>query len=292
MNVAEKLPSNLREDSDFKVSFDKIVWSDTAEPHEFEDNWSNLIDEYGLADNRWFSDMYEDRSFWIPVYFRDINMSGFFRTPLLSDSENSYFKRFLNKFSDLVILFMNYNSALNSQQDTCQKLNFADETVVNLFIRKGLLCRHMYYILRWLKVNKIPERYIANQWCKSYMLSTPQVFSKCIGHVSGDQDLTKQLLATFIEVENKFGKLGNKNPTANSKDLIFKEFYGSVPPEVPTVLPPAVAKTKGSGAGGRRKSNKKKAMILAQKLMRNYKRCKTMGHHDSMNCPTKALSNP
>ncbi|XP_057774718.1 uncharacterized protein LOC130993710 [Salvia miltiorrhiza] len=176
--------------------------------------------------------------------------------------------------------------------------------------QEGLLCRHMYYVLRWLKVEKIPERYISNRWCKSYMLSTPQdtsvssatqvigkhdlfqVVSKCIGHVSGDQDLMKQLLGAFIEVENKFGKLGNKNPTRNSNNLIFEEFYGSLQPEVPTVLPPAVAKTKGSGAGGRRKSNKEKAVILAQKPMRNCKRCKIMGHHDSQNCPTKAILNP
>ncbi|XP_057790461.1 protein FAR1-RELATED SEQUENCE 5-like [Salvia miltiorrhiza] len=78
----------------------------------------------------WFSSMYKDRALWIPAYFCDISMSGLFRTTSLSESENSYFKRFLSKFSDLVVLFMNYNSALDSQRDTCQRLNYEDETGV------------------------------------------------------------------------------------------------------------------------------------------------------------------
>ncbi|XP_057803572.1 protein FAR1-RELATED SEQUENCE 5-like [Salvia miltiorrhiza] len=384
MKVVEKLPFNLRDDSDFKSKLNKIIWSDTIDTHEFEEEWNNLIAEYELGDNRWFSSMYEDRALWIPAYFRDITMSGLFRTTSLSESENSYFKRFLSKFSDLVVMFMNYNSALDSQRDTCQRLNYKDETGVlpmlttmpiekhasrlytisifkevqeeivsafsacmmakmegntfvvddnvdgeftvvhdtitdsltckcNLFTRKGLLCRHMYYVLRWLKVDNIPDRYISNRWCKAFMLSTPQVmnctpnssstkvigkhdlfhvFSRYIGHVSGDQDLMKQLLGTLSEVDNKFAKLRNENAERNSKDATFQEFYGSVRPEVPTVLSPAVAKTKGSGAGGRRKSGKEKAMILAQKPLRNCKRCNTMGHHDSRNCPTKAVVKP
>ncbi|XP_057789547.1 protein FAR1-RELATED SEQUENCE 5-like [Salvia miltiorrhiza] len=384
MKVVEKLPFNLRDDSEFKSKLNNIIWSDTIDTHEFEEEWNNLIAEYELGDNRWFSSMYEDRALWIPAYFRDISMSGLFRTTSLSESENSYFKRFLSKFSDLVVLFMNYNSALDAQRDTCQRLNYEDETGVlpilttmaiekhastlytisifkevqeeivsafqacmmakmegntfvvddnvdgeftvvhdtitdsltckcNLFTRKGLLCRHMFYVLRWLKVEKIPDRYIANRWCKSFMLSTPQVmncttdssstkvvgkhdlfhvFSRCIGHVSGDQVLMKQLLGALSEVENKFGKLRNENATLNSKDAIFQEFYGSVRPEVPTVLSPAFVKTKGSGVGGRRKSGKEKAMILAQKPLRNCKRCNTMGHHDSRNCPTKAVVKP
>ncbi|XP_057791261.1 protein FAR1-RELATED SEQUENCE 5-like [Salvia miltiorrhiza] len=114
IKVAEKLPPNLRDDSEFKTKFGKIVWSDLNEPAVFEENWMNLMNEYELNDNRWFSDMYADRSLWIPAYFRDISMSGLFRTTSMSESENSYFKRFLGKNSNLSVFYMNYDTALDS----------------------------------------------------------------------------------------------------------------------------------------------------------------------------------
>ncbi|XP_057779674.1 uncharacterized protein LOC130998259 [Salvia miltiorrhiza] len=72
MKLAEKLPSMLNKDPEFKTNFDNIVWSDYNEPNVFEEHWQNMIDEYDLADNRWFSDMFEDHTFWIPAYFKDV----------------------------------------------------------------------------------------------------------------------------------------------------------------------------------------------------------------------------
>ncbi|XP_057791126.1 protein FAR1-RELATED SEQUENCE 5-like [Salvia miltiorrhiza] len=308
MKVVEKLPFNFRDDSDFK--------------------------------SKWFSSLYEDHALWIPAYFRDISMSGLFCTTSLSESENSYFKRFLSKFSDLVVLFMNYNSAFDSQRDTCQRLNYEDETGVLPMLTTMAIEKHastLYTISIFKEVQEeivsafstcmmakmedntfvvddnvdseftiVHDTITDSLTCKCNLFTRKDssatkvigkhdlfhVFSKCIGHVSGDQDLMKQLLGELSEVENKFAKLHNENATRNSKDVIFQEFYGSVRPEVPTVLSPAFAKTKGSGVGGHRKSDKKKAMILAQKPLRNCKRCNTMGHHDSRNCPTKAVVNP
>ncbi|XP_057775197.1 protein FAR1-RELATED SEQUENCE 5-like [Salvia miltiorrhiza] len=96
-------------------TYDKIVWTDNDDPDMFEENWNDMIEEYDLASNRWFSDMYEECMYWIPAFIRDVPMSGIFRTTSLSESENSYFKRFLNKNSGLVLLYTNYCSALDAQ---------------------------------------------------------------------------------------------------------------------------------------------------------------------------------
>ncbi|XP_057808419.1 protein FAR1-RELATED SEQUENCE 5-like [Salvia miltiorrhiza] len=113
MKVAEKMPQRLRDSTEFKTNFGNFVWSEFDEPAVFEENWKNLMDEYDLSDNRWFSDMFDDRSHWIPAYFRDVSMSGLFRTTSLSESENSYFKR-----------------ALEAQRHNYHKTTFADETRV------------------------------------------------------------------------------------------------------------------------------------------------------------------
>lgn len=69
--LVEKLPMSLRGDAEFKIKFESIAWSKLDEAAAFEEKWHQLINEYGLANNRWFSDMFESRSFWIPTFFRD-----------------------------------------------------------------------------------------------------------------------------------------------------------------------------------------------------------------------------
>ncbi|XP_057811884.1 protein FAR1-RELATED SEQUENCE 5-like [Salvia miltiorrhiza] len=387
IKVAEKLPSRLRDSTEFKTKFGKIVWTDLVEPDVFEESWKNLMDEYDLLDNRWFSDMFDDRSHWIPAYFRDVSMSGLFRTTSLSESENSYFKRFLNKNGNIMMLYMHYCSALEAQRYNYHKITLADEIGVlplktslkiekhastiytnnifkevqeeiyasqsfcsmykmedqadesiytvhdnvdgkfvvrhrladsysfcscNLFVRKGILCKHIFLAFRTLQVDRIPDKYISIRWSKFRILSAMvpgldlgsapsqksvignnqffNVICNCIGYVGDNQDLREELLAALIEVEKRFSKEGSMESKLKAKHRLFNDFYGVAPPETPSVLPPLIAKTKGSGAGGRRKSNQEKAMVLAQKPMRNCKKCNKMGHHDSRNCPTKKTS--
>ncbi|XP_057771046.1 protein FAR1-RELATED SEQUENCE 5-like [Salvia miltiorrhiza] len=71
IKVAEKVPQRLRDDTDFKLAYDRVVWNDNDEPQVFEENWNNPMEEYDLTSTKWFSDMYQDRSMWIPAYFRD-----------------------------------------------------------------------------------------------------------------------------------------------------------------------------------------------------------------------------
>ncbi|XP_057793198.1 protein FAR1-RELATED SEQUENCE 5-like [Salvia miltiorrhiza] len=365
MKLAEKLPSRLNKDPEFKTNFDNIVWSEFNEPDVFEEHWQNMIDEYDLADNRWFSDMFEDRKFWVPAYFRDISMSGIFRTTSSSESENSYFKRFMNKNADLVLLYTNYCSALDSQRYTYQQITLADETrapkmqtilpiechaaqvytisrfkhvqdeikaamircvirkmyseedddiyVVadnvdgvftvrhvksqeyiscncNHFITKGQICKHMFVVLKNLSMDTIPEKYLVKRWCKFSIMcpgeaefiqpnGVPEssskvefryfkVISEAIGFVRGNSELCEQLFSNLCEVKDKFQKLGSTGKSQTTKDRLFLEFYGSAPTDTPSVLPPLISKTKGSGAGGRRKSEQEKAMLLAQKPLR------------------------
>ncbi|XP_057803202.1 protein FAR1-RELATED SEQUENCE 5-like [Salvia miltiorrhiza] len=343
-----------------------------------------MIEEYDLTSNKWFSDIYEDRSMWIPAYFRDVHMSGLFRTTSMSESENSYFKRYINKHSNLVILYNNFCSALDAQRYKYKEVTHADETrspvmmtnlkiehnaaivytnsvfkevqeqidhankgcairkmytqgdeeiyVVEdnidgeftvryvrpqhdvlcsctLFTRKGTPCMHMFVVFRNLKLDAIPDKYIVRRWCKFSILcpneslgvvredgskSTPnfeflifKVVSEMIGRVRGNQEMCDQLYDNLIQVRDKYAEIGTYVNPSTAKSRLFEEFYGSTPAESPSVLPPDIAKTKGSGAGGRRKSEKEKAIIIAQKPLHLCRRCNKKVHHDSRNCPRK-----
>lgn len=114
--VPDKVPMNLKKDESFLKRLNEVVWSEVHEPFEFEKNWEELMHESGLIENSWFNSMYEMRHRWIPTYFRDVPMSGLFRTTSVSESVNSFFSKFNNSRDNLVCFFMHFDSALDAQR--------------------------------------------------------------------------------------------------------------------------------------------------------------------------------
>ncbi|XP_057808642.1 protein FAR1-RELATED SEQUENCE 5-like [Salvia miltiorrhiza] len=387
MKVVEKLPRHLRDNTELKERFNNIVWSDLVEPHEFEQNWHRFIEEYDLFESRWFTDMFHRRANWVSSYFRDVKMSGLFRTTSMSESENSFFRRHFNKDANVVQLFMHYESAMDAQRTSYDTITMADETSsfdmctdlrievhasniytnkifkdeiqpeivaaavsclmarmydegnlsyyevddrvhgvfkvcyssiddhfscsCKLFIRKGWLCKHIFFVMRTRKLNKIPEKYIIARWTKlSQMSQTPheqnvpepvvvkddlpiQKFflevCKSFGHVRGDSSLSQQLYNDLKGITDKYSKLGVPFDSM-SKHAMFEEFYGVPKPTEVDVLPPPVVHTKGSGCGGRRKSTREKMIEQALKPKRRCRKCNQMVNHDSRNCPGKDVT--
>ncbi|XP_057793090.1 protein FAR1-RELATED SEQUENCE 5-like [Salvia miltiorrhiza] len=345
MKVKEKLPNSLMDNSDLRAKLDNIIWTDNDEPTVFEEKWRDFIEEYNLSENRWFNDMYEDRALWIPAYFRDIRMSGLFRTTSLSESENSFFRQYLNKNSDLLMLYMNFNSAMDYQRHTYHKVTYDDETCAPVLKTNVALETHastLYtsavfkevqdeieaskdtcmmfgvsyngedciYSVDDLHDGKFKVVYEAGEdylscSCKlfiSYAVTSswyyatvkPQKYQRntfflaeTLGYVNGNEELTNRLFLKLTEVRDEFKELCRPDQGSSSQLNNFEQFYGSSIPEVPSVLPPLASKTKGSGAGGRRKSHAEKAMLLAQKPLRLCRKCNRKCHHDSRNCPGK-----
>ncbi|XP_074266669.1 protein FAR1-RELATED SEQUENCE 5-like [Silene latifolia] len=57
-----------------------------------------------------------NREQWIPAYFKDVSMSGLMRVTSRSESENSFFDRFLTPHLTLVEFWVCYESALEAQR--------------------------------------------------------------------------------------------------------------------------------------------------------------------------------
>ncbi|XP_057790235.1 protein FAR1-RELATED SEQUENCE 5-like [Salvia miltiorrhiza] len=284
MKVAEKLPSNLTKDSGFKTEFGKIVWCDFEEPDTFEEKWTTLMDEYDLGGNKWFSDMFEDRTFWIPAYFKDcytyrkLNHEDESEVPMMRtklDIEEHASKIYTNTmFKDVQeeiewsILGCGMTNMYSDEEDNVHIIrdNLNGEFTVRyvkhedylscsckLFIRKGILCRHIFFVIRNNDMKKIPEKYICSRWCKSSRLSlcgteleehngghpNPmshsfhffKVASDCIAHVKGNDQLSDQCLLDLEAVSQKYAKLSNTHSLTNNKESVFEDLYGCAPPE-------------------------------------------------------------
>ncbi|XP_047949098.1 protein FAR1-RELATED SEQUENCE 5-like [Salvia hispanica] len=90
--LANKVPSQLLRDEDFKKEFNACVWSDLLEPDEFEEEWNRVVERYGLEEHSWFKTLYEYRQLWIPAYFRDFPLGKMIRTTSISESEKAFIK--------------------------------------------------------------------------------------------------------------------------------------------------------------------------------------------------------
>ncbi|XP_074301524.1 protein FAR1-RELATED SEQUENCE 5-like [Silene latifolia] len=121
--LREKVSYQLFQDEDFKTRLNRCVWNNQLEPDEFEEQWEKIMTDYQLVEHEWFSDLYDLREQWIPAYFKDVSMSGLMRVTSRSESENSFFDRFLTPHLTLVEFWVCYESALEAQRHKQSKLN-------------------------------------------------------------------------------------------------------------------------------------------------------------------------
>lgn len=113
--LPQKVGQNLVKDDDFLLLFMACVW-DSETPNEFETKWSSIISRFGLQNNTWLSDKDEMRKSWIPTYFVGVSLGGILRTTSRSESENAFFRHFLNRRLHLLELWIRYETALEEQR--------------------------------------------------------------------------------------------------------------------------------------------------------------------------------
>ncbi|KAJ9547285.1 hypothetical protein OSB04_019828 [Centaurea solstitialis] len=123
--VPKKVSQALNQNARFNSLIKKLVWNVHIGPDEFEYQWNEMIIEFDLVNDPWFSKIYNIRHSWIPAFFKDTPMSGLMKTTSRSESANAFFNLYSSFESDLVEFLMNYDSALEKQRD----LHAHDENV-------------------------------------------------------------------------------------------------------------------------------------------------------------------
>lgn len=113
--VSEKVGASLNSNDEFNSSFKSCIWSSET-PEEFEATWNSIMIKFELQKNDQLSHMYDNRSMWIPAYFKNIFLGGILRTTSISESENSFYLNFMNSKIGLVESWMRFESAIQSQR--------------------------------------------------------------------------------------------------------------------------------------------------------------------------------
>ena len=343
--------------------------------------------EYNLVDHPWFSQMFEMRELWIPAYFRDIFMGGIMRVTSRSESENSFFDRFVTPHVSLVEFWMCYESAMEAQRHKQHKLNYENKqsqphlqtpvliekhaaeiythnvfkdvqkeicaavytctmddlnkndgidvytisdsekegrtwTVTysqdkgevtcscSLFDRIGTLCRHIFWVLKTKRMNRIPEQYIVSRWTKDAMkkpmfnkqgqkLGEAEIYndkrtittelweevysavSVAEDNIDDMQELVDLLKGFKLGITKSNSVLGNSESGRLEKQKEMERYVGCRIPDEINIQAPKKSHNKGSGK--RIESEVINALTRSAKKARYCKRCGGEGH-DSRNC--------
>ena len=87
----EKVGSSLNGDDDCLGRFKSCVYNSET-PIEFEQERQSIINDFGLQNNAWLSQLYDIRDMWIYAYFIDLFLGVVLRTTSRSESENNFFQ--------------------------------------------------------------------------------------------------------------------------------------------------------------------------------------------------------
>lgn len=164
-------------ENEFLKSISRVIWDNHPTESDFENDWKSVIDEFKLSENSWFSDIYDIRSSWIPVYFKDVNMGGLLRTTSRSESENSFFGRFLHGYMSLVEFYFGYNNAMEAQRNVRAKYDHETSTSLVKLITQLDIEKHAGEIFTH-SIFKEMQKEIESA-----------IYKCCIDDISTDQDM-------------------------------------------------------------------------------------------------------
>ncbi|XP_047966051.1 protein FAR1-RELATED SEQUENCE 5-like [Salvia hispanica] len=165
--LANKVPGRLLRDEDFKKEFNACVWSDLLEPDEFEEEWNGVLERYDLEDHGWLKTLYEYRQLWIPAYLRDFPMGSMIRTTSISESENSFYKKFLKPRNNIAEFYLNFNQAVDFQRNSRTKLDYQDATALPILATTLPFEKHASTLYTDSMFKKIQEEIVeGNDRCR------------------------------------------------------------------------------------------------------------------------------
>ncbi|CAH9082012.1 unnamed protein product [Cuscuta europaea] len=157
------------------------------------------------------------------------------------------------------------------------------------FERIGILCCHIFFVFKDMKVNVILDKYVLHRWCKDSILKPLNafedvVFQHCVGTeekkgaikqlwsdihfcvemIEHDPDLFQQF-ADVIKAQKDLLSASHQNsaPSTSKRDVI-KSFYGSSIPTEVSVHPPQQARNKVVARG--LKATRKRQLKSARRV--------------------------
>ncbi|XP_042990650.1 protein FAR1-RELATED SEQUENCE 5-like [Carya illinoinensis] len=97
---------------------------------EFEESWGGLLEKYDLIGNNWLQSLYEERSFWVPVFLKSVFWVGM-STTQRSKSMNAFFDGYVHAGTTLKEFVDQFDNALRKkvEVETTADFNSTNQTI-------------------------------------------------------------------------------------------------------------------------------------------------------------------
>ncbi|RYR07911.1 hypothetical protein Ahy_B05g075409 [Arachis hypogaea] len=126
-HIMKKIPSKLngyKGHADIEQEMSQVVWNSHSKD-SFDRNWNDFLLNFGLANNKWLSDLYEDRHIWVPIYLDHHFWAGM-RSTQRSESMHSFFNKYITRNSSLIQFVKQYDNCLGSREQAERESDAAD----------------------------------------------------------------------------------------------------------------------------------------------------------------------
>lgn len=181
----------------------------------------------------------------------------------------------------------------SDQSITCSCLHFE---------RHGLLCRHIFYVLRHHEIDKIPDRYILRRWrrdavklpsSKQMLNGNPDASNvlsdiySSVGRIVNSLGNDVEKLGKFLQSIDSFGSeldVASVGESSRSKKETIETLLGSKVPDEVTIQVPKTINNKGCGRTKRYISGREESINKASQGNRTCRTCGECSNHDSRNC--------
>ncbi|RYR72248.1 hypothetical protein Ahy_A02g006450 [Arachis hypogaea] len=110
--------------ADIEQEMSQVVFNSHSKD-SFDRNWNDFLLNFGLVDNKWLSDLYEDRHIWVPIYLDHHFWAGM-RSTQRSKSMHSFFNKFITRNSSLIQFVKQYDNCLGSREQAERESDAAD----------------------------------------------------------------------------------------------------------------------------------------------------------------------
>ncbi|XP_024974745.1 protein FAR1-RELATED SEQUENCE 5-like [Cynara cardunculus var. scolymus] len=256
-HIIKKVPSKvsvaLNQDHVFNKVINKLVWNIHIGPVEFERRWHEMIDQYNLGGDLWFTDLYDIRHSWITAFYKDTSMSGLIKTTSRSESSNSYINIYESFWFDLVQFLNNYDVAIEKQRYKQSMHETVTRTTYPKFVTplcleshaSSIYSRSVFFDIQ-KEIKKVVWFYVietvkCRDNLKAFVISHKT--KKSSDNITWEHNLDKFM----VDIEKE---VPYEDPSQQKLDAIRDHLGVSIPDEV-DILPPSGIRNKGCGTGKR-----------------------------------------
>ncbi|KAD2804488.1 hypothetical protein E3N88_37865 [Mikania micrantha] len=276
--------------------------------------------------------MFAIRNRWVPAYFREIQMCCLMKTTSRCESSNASFKMNSGSVQKEIIKGMmlcfitNYEKTPDGVETFTvhhadKRSNIINEFQVEIhlpkqvlsctcmgFTRIGYLCRHVFCVFRYKKVEKIPDDFIIRRWTKNLLPSNlfssdkllagdnsemslkmnelMDLVTQCMDLLIGDVEEFDSFFEQIKDMkQNLFEKLkieaSTRSRLSEIRDLV-GDFDDS------EVLFSALEGIRNKGSRGKKRrvvGPHETAAVKSKKTLRKCRTCQELVYHDTRNCP-------